>query len=110
MNKDKPFWFEFDPTIHAGHVLTAVTIVFCSMGAWYNITTSILSLKEENSRQEVRMNKIEDESKEKFSKIQSDLTTAAIAQHQELVSIREDINKWFTRLDDKLDRKADKRN
>jgi hypothetical protein len=110
MNKDKRFWFEFDPTIHAGHVLTAATIVFCSMGAWYNITTSILSLKEENSRQEVRMNKIEDESKVKFSEIQSNLTAASIAQHQELISIREDINKWFTRLDDKLDRKADKRN
>ena len=106
---EKRFWFQFDPTIHAGHVLTALTIILCSIGAWYNITTSIVVLKDENARQEVRMTKIEDDSKTKFNEIQSNLSAASSDQRNQLVKIRDDMNSWFIRLDDKLDKKVDKK-
>ena len=88
---NKKLWFGIDPTIHAGHILTAVTIVFCSLGAWYNLTSTVASLKEDALRQEKRIDKIE------------------AATSGEVIKMRDDMNVWFMRIDDKLDKKMDKK-
>ncbi len=35
MEEKSPRWLSFDPTIHAGHLITACSIIICTLGMWY---------------------------------------------------------------------------
>jgi len=98
----------FDPTVHAGHVMTALTIIACSLGAWYDMKSSLAVLKEDNARQEMRIDKVEMENKEKYKEMQENLATIAMLQREEVSKLRDNMNEWFLRLGDKIERKVDK--
>ena len=101
--------FEFDPTIHAGHLLTAITIIFCSIGAWYDMKSSVTLIKEENARQDKRIEELSIIQKEESEQMNDSINALALMNKQEMTKMRDDMNQWFMRLSDKLDTKADKR-
>lgn len=99
---------QFDPTFHAGHVATIFTIIFCTIGAWYDMKSSVATLKEENVRQEQRIAKAEEQSQIHYDKVQRDISEINKANRDELAKLRDDMNNWFIRLSDKIEKKADK--
>lgn len=101
--------FEFDPTIHAGHILTVLTIIFCTIGAWYDMKSSLIVVKEENSRQEKEISEIRQDQKDQTQAVNESISALALMNRQEMVKMRDDMNQWFMRLSDKLDAKADKK-
>lgn len=90
--------FCFDPTIHAGHILTAITILFCSLSAWYNMRAQVDAIKTAQEKQQIQIDKIFSDSQ----LIQKDI-------HIDIQKLQDDNRQWFMRLDDKLDHKADKK-
>lgn len=100
---------EFDPTIHAGHVLTVLTIIFCSIGAWYDMRSSVAMVKEESARQEKELSTLRTQQKENVDRINDSINALALMGRQDTSKMRDDMNNWFMRLNDKLDTKADKR-
>ena len=52
---DSPKWLSFDPTIHAGHLMTVGTIIICTIGAYFGILSDITFLKQENGRREAEI-------------------------------------------------------
>lgn len=95
--KHKPI-LRFDPTIHAGHVMTAITILFCSVGAWYNMREQVDAIKSSQDRQQTQIDRI-------ISSEDANQKWIAL----EIEKMRDDNKQWFMRLDDKLDRKMDKK-
>lgn len=88
----------FDPTIHAGHIMTAVTILVCSITAWYNMREDIALLKKTQEQQAAQIAEITRESSDKGKDIYTVIN-----------KLRDESNQWFIRLDDKLDKKVDKK-
>lgn len=101
--------FAFDPTIHAGHILTILTIIFCSVGAWYDVKGSVASLKEENSRQEKEISDVRSDQKEQTQQLTENVNALALMNRQEMTKMRDDMNAWFMRISDKLEMKQDKK-
>ena len=108
MNR-KGRWFSFDPTIHAGHVMTAITIIVCTIGAWYGVKSDIATLTSENASRKSEIAEVRADAKMRDK--ENDEKFDALLQRQEIQvsKLRDDMNNWFMNLDQKLDRKADKR-
>lgn len=101
--------FSFDPTIHAGHVLTILTIIFCSVGAWYDVKSSVALLKEENFRQEKEISEVRDDQKVQTQELTENVNALALMNRQDMNKMRDDMNAWFMRISDKLEMKQDKK-
>lgn len=101
--------FAFDPTIHAGHLLTVFTIIFCSIGAWYDVKSSVALLKEENFRQEKEISQLRNDQKEQTEKFSESVNALALMSRQDITKMRDDMNTWFMRISDKLEAKQDKK-
>jgi hypothetical protein len=109
MEEQQPKWLAFDPTIHAGHLITAFSIVACTLGAWYGMKTDIETLKTENMQREKDIAAVKAEVVASNTATQGKIDTIVSVQRQEVGQLRDDIKSWFMNLDQKLDRKADKR-
>ena len=88
----------FDPTIHAGHIMTALTILVCSIGAWYNMKEQVNMIKSQSETQQAQINKLFANEEEIEKQI-----------HTDIEKLQDENKQWFMRLDDKLDRKMDKK-
>ncbi|WP_435007975.1 hypothetical protein P12x_005241 [Tundrisphaera lichenicola] len=106
---NNPRWLSFDPTIHAGHLITAATIIFCSIGAWYGVQADISTLKDENKDRKTEIVEVKAAAKEREKATEQKFDKLVEAQQQGIGKLRDDMNSWFMNLDQKLDRKADKR-
>lgn len=102
-------WLAFDPTIHAGHLITAITIAACTLGAWYGMKGDIEMLKNENIQREKEISVNKSEAVSANTAMQNKIDGLVQVQRQEVGKLRDDMNQWFMNLDQKLDRKADKR-
>lgn len=89
--------------------MTAVTIIFCSLGAWYDMKSSVYIVKEENVRQAAQIEKVDTERKQKEQSLGEQILTSGAIQNQNVTKLRDDMNQWFIRINDKLDTKQDKR-
>ncbi|OWK42210.1 hypothetical protein [Fimbriiglobus ruber] len=102
-------WLSFDPTIHAGHLITACSIIVCTLGMWYGMVGDINILKLQNIQREKEIAEVKAEAAATNSAVQGKIDALVQVQRQEVGKLRDDMNGWFMNLDQKLDRKADKR-
>ena len=102
-------WLSFDPTIHAGHIITAVTVAFCAVGSWYSLQGDISSLKSSDAAQTKRIDYVEEKNETNRRETDQKIEALVKDSNQALIKLRDDMNGWFMALDQKLDRKADKR-
>lgn len=108
-NENDYKYFQFDPTIHAGHIITVITIIFCSIGAWYDMRSSVATIKEVNAQQDKELSDLRGSQEKQNDQISQDINALAAMNRQDMIKIREEMNIWFMRLSDKIDMKADKR-
>jgi ATP-dependent Zn protease len=102
-------WLSFDPTIHAGHLITALTMIVCAVSTYYGMQGQIELLKLENVQREKDIASVKSEASSTTSAMNLKIDTIVSVQRQEVGQLRDDIKSWFMNLDQKLDRKADKR-
>lgn len=97
----KKQWFSFDPTIHAGHVMilvgAVVTSIITSVGAYHLTTARIEKLE---LAAEVHARQIE--------RAEERIDQNRMERERSFEKLRDDINRGFMIIIDKLDRKADK--
>lgn len=93
---------QFDPTVHLGHLINFVGIIFGVGMIYAYLLSDIRALKDENIRQDHYIEKIEATNQESVSKL-------ADLQRRDLEKLRDDMNAWFMKLNDKLDSKQDKK-
>ncbi len=102
-------WFSFDPTIHAGHVMTALTIVACTVGGYIAIVSDINFLKQENDHRKLEIREETDARRADIVEVKANATELAKSVNSQYEGLRKDMNSWFMALYDKIDQKADKR-
>lgn len=90
-DKPKAKWVAFDPTIHLGHILTAFSVICSAIGLYYSLTSRVEILETSMATEKLRLQEFKIDYKKDIDKLSDRL------------------DMWFTRLDDKLDRKADKK-
>ena len=102
-------WFSFDPTIHAGHVINAITIVACTVGGYIAVVNDITFLKQENEHRKAEIH-IESESRRAdIAEVKANARELTKSVNSQFEGLRKDMNGWFMALYDKIDQKADKR-
>ena len=89
-----PRLFRFDNTIHAGHVLTAVTIAACTAGAWFSMEADIRYLKDYKDRQQ-----------QEIAELRNQVARQGEDARAQIADLRKEMLDWFRRLDDKLEKK-----
>jgi hypothetical protein len=103
MMKNENKWIpRFDPTVHLGHLINFVGIIFGVGMIYAYLLSDVRALKDENIRQDRYIEKIEITNQESVSKL-------ADLQRPDLEKLRDDMNAWFMKLNDKLDSKQDKK-
>jgi hypothetical protein len=108
-DQNQPKWLSFDPTIHAGHLITACSIIICTLGMWYGMVGDINILKLQNVQREKDIATIKADEIANAASVNSKIDGIVAAQREEVGHLRDDMKSWFLSLDQKLDRKADKR-
>jgi hypothetical protein len=93
---------QFDPTVHLGHLINFVGLIFGLGMIYAYLLSDMRALKEENARQDHYIEKIESDNHESVTRL-------AELQRKDLEKLRDDMNAWFMKLNDKLDNKQDKR-
>ena len=104
-----PKYFAFDPTIHAGHLITAVTILCCTLGAWYGMDSRITVLERQDVQKEKEIAEVKADAASSSKDMNSKIDVIVSVQREEVSNLRNDMKSWFMSLDQKLDRKADKK-
>lgn len=99
---------QFDLTINLGHVLTATAFLLSTVAGWVTLDARVTSAEKEAKR-------IEAQGKENIARVESTLLdrikTNETAAGKFEFNYREDmrdVKTLLTRIEDKLDRKADK--
>ena len=106
---DENKWFSFDPTIHAGHIFIAAGIIASSIGMYYAVKSDITTLISENVSRKLEIAEIRADAKNHEAADSVKFDYVVQMQRNEVAKLRDDMNNWFMNLDQKLDRKADKR-
>lgn len=99
----------FDSTLNFGHVLTVVSIIGCSFGAWYDVKSTIAKQQMQIDENSTKIERYNEEAINRDKVTQQTFLDNQKEQRQEMAKLRDDMNNWFMKLDDKLDRKADKK-
>jgi len=102
-------YFKFDPTVHAGHLITATAVIFAAGGVYMSVQNDIAQLKKENSGYDKRISSVENRNIEQDEKWEMKYEQLAKDQSQIIGKLRDDMNAWFVRLEYKLDNKQDKK-
>ena len=106
---DEQKWFSFDPTIHAGHIFIAAGIIASSIGMYYGVKSDITTLISENTSRKQEIAEVRADAKSRDKENDAKFDSLVQVQRSEVSKLRDDMNQWFMNLDQKLDRKADKR-
>lgn len=106
----KSRFIRFNPTINSGHILTAFSVIIASALAWAQLRSDVNVLVESDKARKQEIASIETQREADRSDILQKLTSSQSALHEEMKEMRGDIVQHLNRLDDKLDRKEDKRN
>lgn len=109
MTEERKKYLSFDPTIHAGHVVTAITILFCAVGTYFGVQNDIAQLKLVDKAHDSRLADIEKHATDERERTDRKFDSLVQENNHALSKLRDDMNNWFMTLNDKLDRKADKR-
>jgi hypothetical protein len=99
----------FDPTIHAGHVLTAITIIVSAAAIWFGTLNTVANHETALKQHTQRMDNIEAHASAERERTDRKFDSLVQDNNQALNKLRDDMQGWFMALSDKLDRKADKR-
>jgi hypothetical protein len=102
-------WLSFDPTIHAGHVMTAITIIACTVGAYIAVVNDITFLKQENEHRKSEIHTEVESRRADIIEVKANAAELTKSVNTQFEGLRKDMNSWFMALYDKLDQKADKR-
>ncbi len=102
-------WLSFDPTIHAGHVMTALTIAVSAAGIWFGMQNTISNHDASIRHHSQRMDTIDARAAAERERTDRKFDTLVQDNNTALSKLRDDMQGWFMALSDKLDRKADKR-
>lgn len=89
--------FKYDGTIHAGHILTALTIAVCTSGAWF-------TMQEQLAHVRYQVAEIKLENKERDAQWRQDLHQINQSIADGFRSTKEDLRY----INQKLDQKQDK--
>ena len=102
-------YFLFDPTIHMGHILTIISIVGATFAAWIDLNNSVVAVRAENvlQQKEIDANKMAND--KDIQVLSAEIKILASENKKEVAEMRQEMNGWFARILDKIDRKADKR-
>lgn len=101
MAQQRNKWLSFDPTIHAGHLIIVCGLIASVIGSYYVTQSDIAHLKSENVKRELEIALEAQERK-------ADIETLRGTHNRAFEKLRDDMQSWFMKLNDKLDRKADK--
>lgn len=100
-------YVRFNPTINAGHILTALTIAITGIGAWMQLRSDVNMLTTANQARQEEIAKVElkqeNDKKDFFSRMESTQT----AMNQSVVELRSEITAGFSRIDARLDKRID---
>ncbi len=88
---ENPKWLKFDMTIHLGHIGICICTLLSTAALYYGLLNRINLVEQQAATQEREIAGIKQDYK------------------SEIVALKDEMNRWFLRLDDKLDRKADKK-
>lgn len=102
-------FISFDPTIHAGHLLTAITIIVSAAAIWFGTLNTVANHETALNKHEARMGVIEAKASAERERTDRKFDSLVQDNNQALNKLRDDMQGWFMALNDKLDRKADKR-
>lgn len=113
-------FLRFTPTISAGHIMTAVCVLFTATEAWTHIEDGMDTLAKENAarkgeiiatvaRQDADRVDLYKKIAEDHAATQEQIKESQQNTHEELKEIAAALGTRFDRVDDKLDKKADKK-
>lgn len=88
----------YDPTINLGHILSAFAMLACVTAAYYDNRTDIKLEQQKTSTLELQLNK----TNEQVARLTQDNQTS-------LLAMRTEVNAWFIRFDDKLEKIREER-
>ena len=89
--------FTYDGTIHAGHILTALTIAVCTAGAWFTMQEQLSNVREQVA--DIKL-----ENKERDAQWRQDLRDINSTIAKGFDGTREELRY----INEKLDKKQDK--
>lgn len=101
--------FCFDPTIHAGHLVTAATVLCSTVFAWATMNADLKTLTDENNKRVQEIKEARTHEEEDRDRLEQKIVETQNAMHSEIVELKNDQNAWFMRIDQKIDNKADKK-
>jgi hypothetical protein len=101
-NAYKGRFINFDPTVHMGHLITALTVLVSAGIMWGTTLSDIHAMKDQIAKHEEW---IEAVSKREDQDHTQTLDKIDLTMNQ----IRTEMNGWFQLIDKKIDGKADKR-
>ena len=87
----KSRFIRFNPTINSGHIVTAASVLVASIFAWAQLRTDVSHLLIENETRKTEIEKVSG------------------VMHDEMKELQFALSQRFDRIEDKLDRKADKK-
>ena len=92
----------YDPVIHAGHILTALSMALSTLVWAVILRADVAALQGDVATVRQQVDKNDEKNDNKIMLAKSELK-------ESVTMIRADMNTWFVRLDEKLDNKQDKR-
>lgn len=113
-------FFRFTPTISAGHLVTAASVIVVGTVAWTQLRIEVARLTDENVARKIEITKAVEKSDEDRSKLyqkiasdhaetMADIVQSRTQAHDDLKEFQAGFVQRFDRIEDKLDKKADKR-
>jgi len=102
-------YFRFVPTISTGHLTMAASVIVASTLAWAQLRSDIAKLDNENSNRKAEIQTVTDKQDKDRGELYRKITESQATMHGEIKDLGSTMAARFDRLEDKLDRKADKR-
>jgi hypothetical protein len=99
----------FDWHINLGHVLTVFAIFSAAAVGALQVKTDVAWLNKENASRKTEISDLKLQEAADKLLLEDRITGVQNGIHQELIQLHNDLSIGFLHLDDKLDRKADKK-
>lgn len=100
---------QFNPTISMGNIVTIIAIVGGFFASWVTMHSDINALKAENETRKTEITTISVQRQADQDKQASALKGSQDSMERQIEVLSSDIKTGFNRIEDKLDRKEDKR-
>lgn len=109
MEKQNRF-VRFNPTINAGHILTAGSVIMASLLAWAQLRSDVSVLLDENKTRKTEIELISSKRETDRIDLYQKITSSQTTLDNQIKDLHTEITNRFNRLEDKLDQKEDKHN